>query len=329
MIHTVELRSKGTDFYTYLRFQNHKDLCHRYPGIEITPWLIGDEEGKKQYKLKVKINLSRTIDPDNTLGIYSGQNAAEILDAIEQVFSELQLPSVRAWTLSRVDFTIDIQTPYLSQYLQILSHGDHKYRPIHKSNGLYIPYSNRGITVNFYSKEAEQRARNSTAAEQARGVLRLEVECHDQKLITMFSDAKISRDLASLLMVDGGSPLIQMVNETVGKELIHITGECDHITKSAAIGKIQENTGLQPKTRKQLADILDRINRKNGSVSISRERWPKAAGVTPRTYKTRMKAFYTLGINPICTPSGSPVDRLESLYQLYLTALVNECMTTE
>lgn len=329
MIHTVELRSKSSDFQSYLKLQNNRDLCHKYPGITITPWLIGTEEGKKQYKLKAKINLRRTIEPDNPLGIYSGQNAALILDAINQAFTELDLPTVTAWTLSRVDFTIDIKTQHLSQYLDILAHGDHKNRPLHKDNGLYIPYSSRGITVNFYSKAAEQEARDRDAAEQARDILRLEVECHDKKLMTMFSEAKLSRDLASLLMVDGGSPLIQMVNNTVGKELIKITGLCDHISKAAAIARIKETHGLQNRTKSQLVQLLDRINRKNGSVSISRERWPEAAGVTQRAFADRMNAFFRMGINPICLPSDSPVEPLESLYQLYLTALLEECSTTE
>lgn len=325
MIHTVELRSKSSDFQSFLKFQNNRDLCHRYPGITIIPWLIGTEKEKKQYKLKAKINLSRTIDPENTLGIYSGQNAALILETINQVFSELELPTVTAWTLSRVDFTIDIRTQYVSQYLDILAHGDHKNKPMYSANGLYIPYSDRGITVNFYSKEAEQQARNSDAAEQARDVLRLEVECHDKKLITMFSGSHISRDLVSLLMVDGGSPLIQMVNDTVGKELIKISGECDHISKAAAIARITESTGLQNRTKQHLVEILDRVNRKNGSIRLARERWTKDAGVSKRTFTERMGVLYRMGINPVCAPSDSPVEPLESLYQLYLTALLEEC----
>lgn len=325
MIHTVELRSKSSDFQSYLKFQNNRDLCHRYPGITITPWLIGNEAGKKQYKLKAKINLRRTIEPDNPLGIYSGQNAALILEAINQAFTELELPTVTAWTLSRVDFTIDIRTPYLSQYLDILAHGDHKSKPMYSADGLYIPYSDRGVTVNFYSKEAEQQARNSNAAEQARDVLRLEVECHDKKLMTMFSDAHISRDLSSLLMVDGGSPLIQMINDTIGKELIKIAGECDHISKAAAIEKITKSTRLQNRTKSHLVEILDRVNRKNGSIRIARERWTRDAGVTKRTFTDRMGVLYRMGINPVCAPSDSPVEPLESLYQLYLTALLEEC----
>ena len=326
MIHTVELRTKSSDFSSYLKFKENPDLCHSYAGITITPYKVGQGKGKYQYRLKAKINLSRTIYPDNYLAIYTGKDADQILNAIEQAFSEMDLLPTSFWTLARVDFTIDIRTPYVSQYLQILAHGDHKYKPQHKNGSLYMVGADRGVIINFYSKEAEQKTWGEEAAEKAKNILRIEVQCLDKRLAALFSrnNAKPVRDLPSMLTVNNGDPLIDMVNETIGKHILSISGLCDHISTDAAIAKIQQSKGLQERTELQLIHLIKRINRKNGSISIARDRWCKETKTAATVFKARMKALYDMGINPICTPPGCPVNCLESLYQLYLAALVQE-----
>ena len=330
MIHTVEIRTKSSDYQSFLRFKENPNLCRSYPGIEIIPKREGKGKGQYQYKLSAKINLCRVIEPDNILGIYKGRNAALILDTINQAFSELGLPAVNFWKLSRVDFTVDIQTPYISEYLSILWHGEHKEKPEPVNDGLYIHYSDRGVTVNIYSKEAEQRARGrEETAAQARNLLRIEVQCHDKKLATMFAKhtARPGLDLASLLTINQGDALIDMVHDTVGKELLYIVGVCDYIRLDNALSKIEAIQGSQERVLFDLGKILAKINRKNGSISKARASWCKATGKAERVFRSRLKLMLVNGINPICLPSDSPLDHLESLYQLFLDAFMEECST--
>ena len=169
MIHTIELRQKSSDFNVFLKLENNPALKTKYPGITFITKQTGNKPGKKQYKVNVKINLSRTTDPGNYLRIYQGQQPEEIIDTINQVFSELDLPPVQAWTLYQVHFTVDIKTPYVSEYLDVLSHGNHKMKPAYTRDGsLWLPYSSRTVTVNFYSKEEEQRQHGEEAAAKAR-----------------------------------------------------------------------------------------------------------------------------------------------------------------
>lgn len=330
MIHTLELRRNCSDYAVFMKLQNNPALKTKYPGIEFITHHIGSEAGKQQYKVNVKINLSRTIDPGNYLRIYQGQKPEEIIETINQVFTELELPTVQAWTLYQVHFTVDIHTPYVSEYLDILSHGNHKAKPVYTRDGsLWIPYSSRTVTVNFYSKEAEQRKHGEEAATKARNILRLEVECKDKKLEYLFSKRQLHRDLVSMLLADSGGYIFDMVNATVQKELLTIIdNDCDHIRKDAAIAKVEASRGRrQQRTHQNLLHLIDLVNRKNGSIRTARENWARTTRGSTAAFKARLAELYHIGVNPICLPSDSPQERLESLYQLYLNALTTEYKT--
>ena len=328
MIHTLELRRKSSEFNAFMKIKNNPSLCHKYPGITFEGKQIGNEPGKTQWKVNVKINLALTDEPGNYLRIYQGQRPEEILENINQAFAELELPPVQAWTLYQVHFTVDIRTEYVSEYLTILSHGNHKKKPEHKRDGsLWMQYSSRTVTINFYSKEAEQRGKyGEEAGDQARGLLRLEVQCKDMKLESLFSKHELTRNLPSLLLANNGSHIFDMVNQTVQKELLTIIGnDCDHIKKDLAISKVEVGRSTRhKKTHENLLDILDLVNRKNGSIRTARDNWIRESKGSARAFKDRLKTLYHLGINPICLPSDSPLERLESLHQLYLDALAAE-----
>lgn len=320
MIHTVELRTKSSEKSAFYRLQNTA-LCYRFPGITFTPYLEGTGE-LAQHKVKVKINLIQTIEPQNYLGIYIGQHTNRILDAINQAFEEIGLPTVEHWGISQIHFTVDVRTPYVAEYMKILARGNHKHEPTHTENGLYIPYSERGITVNFYSKAEQQRERyGDEAAEQASGILRLEIECKYDKLKTLFSKCSVSRDLRSFLLVNDGSHIVDMIQDTVKKELIQIvTNNCDYISKRAAMKRVRDSKKQAP-VKKQLLDLLRQINEEDSSIRLVRTSLWEGSEADKRTFRRRLADFYSLGINPICVPPGLDVKRLESLEQLYLDAL--------
>lgn len=330
MIHTIELRRKCSDFPVFMKLQNTPALKTKYPGIEFITHHIGTEPGKQQYKVNVKINLSRTTDPGNYLRIYQGQKPEETIETINQAFAELDLPPVQAWTLYQVHFTVDIKTPYVSDYLDILSHGNHKTKPVHTRDGsLWLPYSSRTVTVNFYSKEEEQRKHGEEAAANARNILRLEVECKDKKLEYLFSKRKLHRDMVSLLLADNGGYIFDMVNDTVQKELLSIIGnDCDHVKEDAAITRVEETKGKRhEKTHRELLLLIALVNRKNGSIRTARENWKRESRGSTTAFKARLSELYKIGVNPICLPSDGSQERLESLYQLYLDALAEEYKT--
>lgn len=324
MIHTVELRTKSSEKAAFDRLQNTA-LCYRFPGITFTPYREGKDE-LAQYKVKAKINLVQTIEPQNYLGIYTGQHTDRILDAINQAFEEIGLPPVELWGISQIHFTVDVLTPYVAEYIKILAKGNHKHEPTHTENGLYIQYSERGVTVNFYNKAEQQRAKyGDAAAEQARDILRLEIECGYDKLTTLFSSYPVSRDLRSFLLVNDGNHIIEMVQNTVKKELLYIvTNNCDYISKRAALKRVRASK-KQAHIKKQLVDLLQQINAEDTtSIRHIRECLWSGSEADKRKFRRRLDDFYSLGINPICVPPGLDIKRLESLEQLYLEALTAE-----
>jgi hypothetical protein len=328
MIHTVELRTKSSEKAAFNRLRNTA-LCYQFPGITFTPYREGKDE-LAQYKVTAKINLIQTIEPRNYLGIYTGRHTERILDAINQAFGEVGLPPVDQWGISQIHFTVDVRTPYVAEYMKILAKGNHKHEPTHTENGLYIPYSERGITVNFYDKAEQQRAKyGDEAAEQARDILRLEIECKYDKLTTLFSKCPVARDLRSFLLVDGGSHILDMVRDTVEKELLQIvTNNCDHISQRAALARVRDSK-KQANIKKQLAEILREINAEGSSISIAKNSLCGGVEAAEKKFRRRIRDLYSLGINPICVPPGLAVKRLESLEQLYLDALIAECNSEE
>lgn len=334
MIHTIEIRRKSSEYNAFMKLKNDPSLCHEYPGIKFIPEeiKIGDKGQSSIYKVNVKINLSRTTVPGDYLRIYQGQNPEEIIETINDAFADLELPPVQTWTLYQVHFTVDIYTPYVSEYLEILSHGNHKKRPEHREDGsLWIKHSPRTVTINFYSKEEEQRKNyGEEAAEQARGILRLEVQCKDDKLRYLFSKYDLSRDLVSMLLADDGCYIFDMVSQTVGDELWKILAknDCDYIKKDAAIAKVEASRGRrQRKTHTDLLHLIHLVNHKDGTIRTASNYWKRERIGSTTAFKDRLKDLYSIGVHPICLPSDSPLERLTSLCTLYLNAFAEECKT--
>ena len=172
--------------------------------------IIVDKTGFYSVRLSARLNYGKMVDASNPAALASLLEYDRIetkFDAvIKQVLGELPL---WRWRATRLDYTIDVTTPHVKQYISMM----HKclrprgfrdwYKDNHhrgqKQGSLYLVgkakhKQNRTITINFYDKSYEIQANHPDRLPDApENILRLEIQVHRQGLRDIANEYKMKR----------------------------------------------------------------------------------------------------------------------------------------
>lgn len=150
------------------------------------------------YVIDARVNPSKVIYRESAIDIYKPSD----YEIFQQCFNHeiksfnLQfLPPLDGWKAHRVDFTYNIHTPNVKEYIRLMHKADlrgftikkdqHGHRAM-KAGSLYI--NNSAVTLNFYDKADEmQKAEGGTRhtpeeIQEAKDILRIEVQAGRDKL---------------------------------------------------------------------------------------------------------------------------------------------------
>lgn len=150
------------------------------------------------YVIDARVNPSKVIYRESAIDIYKPSD----YEIFQQCFNhEIKsfnlpfLPDLDGWKAHRIDFTYNIHTPYVKDYIRLFHKSDlrgftikkdqHGHRSM-KAGSLYI--NNSAVTLNFYDKFDEmQKAEGGTRhtpeeIQQAKDILRIEVQASRDKL---------------------------------------------------------------------------------------------------------------------------------------------------
>lgn len=211
------------------------------------------------------------------------------------------LPRLEYWGANRIDYAVNINTPYVKEYIRLFQRGDKPtgFKDTKQLDGsLYI--SNDSVTINFYDKENE-RLWNGFNKDGAKDLLRIEVQCKKSKTNTLKTKYEFdSRHLGHYLSQEVSYQQLEYYyNKTIGAG--------DYYKLSEAVKMVQESN-YTAKTKEKLINVLRAINK---CRSIWKAREESQYNIS--CFNRYLKQIRALGVNPVTIPSRWKVDKLDNI----------------
>lgn len=224
-----------------------------------------------QYVIDARVNPSKVIYRESAVDIYKPSDYSFFQERFNQEIKSFNLPflpPLDGWKAHRVDFTYNISTPYVKEYIRLFHKSDlrgftikrdqHGHRSM-KAGSLYI--NNSAVTLNFYDKADEmQKAEGGTRhtpeeISQAKDILRIEVQAGRDKLSGIkrkqeftskqISEFMTSQEAAEKLVIDYATKVL---------------GNATYRKKPAAI-TIINHSKKQKRTKEQLIAALEAVSK--------------------------------------------------------------------
>lgn len=210
------------------------------------------------------------------------------------------LPRLEHWIANRVDYAVNVNTPYVKEYIRLFQRGDKPkgFKDTKQLDGsLYL--SNDSITINFYDKENE-RLWNGFNKDGAKNLLRLEIQCKASKTNTIKTKYQFdSKHLGNYLRADISKNQLQYYYDKV-------IGQGDYYTLLEAIKRVKESKYTSA-TKEKLITVLK-------DISIHRSIWKarEKSQYNSSCFNRYLKQIRALGVNPVTIPGRWKVDKLKN-----------------
>lgn len=280
------------------------------------------------YVIDARVNPSKVIYRENAIDIYKPSDYETFRERFNKEIKSFNLsflPELKDWQSYRVDFTYQIRTPYVKEYIRLFhktdirgfglkrdKHGHASMKP----GSLYI--CNSSVTLNFYDKQDEMRkAQGGTRhtpeeISQAKDILRIEVQAGRDKLSGIkrkneFTSKKITEFMTSE----------KAVEDVVTGYASRVLGDATYRKKTAAITLIKRS-GKRKATQEKLIAVLDEVGKPYSRVDKVREAHPELEIDKCRSVLKKMD------INIVTLNKNSKVAELPSVPALLREAILEE-----
>lgn len=281
-----------------------------------------------QYVIDARVNPSKVIYRESAVDIYKPSD----YDIFQQCFNEEIrfynlpfLPPLDGWKAHRVDFTYNIHTPYVKDYIRLMHKADLRGFSIKKdqyghramkAGSLYI--NNSAVTLNFYDKFDEmQKAEGGTRhtpeeIQQAKDILRIEVQASRDKLSNIKRKQEFTTKQITEFMQqpEAAEDLVLMYAEKV-------LGAATYRKKPAAITLINHSKKHQ-QTKEQLIAAIEAVSKPYRRVDEVRAAHPEL------NIDKCKKILRDMDINIISLDKNTKVRELPSIPSLLLDAIEEE-----
>lgn len=249
------------------------------------------------------VNPTKVLGRERVVDIYKPEMFNDFMEQFNHIIQsyEVQLPPLEQWTAKRIDFTKDIKTEYVKEYIKLFQKSNLKgYKfPKDKNNhnvrfrkgSLYCRIKNHAI--NFYDKQDElinqnllgKRFYDDDELEQAKNVLRIEVQCSKSKLHGIKNKHHlISRNIIPFLQRE------DIADEIITYYVKKLLGTADYYKKPSAINRIKKSS-YSSKTKQNMINFIEDVAVQYSSIDKVLEEH--------KEYKPLLKKFDELSISPV------------------------------
>lgn len=281
-----------------------------------------------QYVIDARVNPSKVIYRESAIDIYKPSDYEIFQDRFNQEIRSFNLPflpPLDGWKAHRVDFTYNISTPHVKEYIRLMHKADlrgftikkdqHGHRAM-KPGSLYI--NNSAVTLNFYDKQDEMtKAQGGTRhtpeeISQAKDILRIEVQAGRDKLSGIKRKQEFTTKQITEFMQqpEAAEDLVLMYAEKV-------LGSATYRKKPAAVTLINRSKKHQ-KTKEQLIAALEAVNKPYKRVDEVRQEHPELE------IDKCKKILRDMDINIISLDKNTKVRELPSIPDLLRDAIERE-----
>ena len=243
----------------------------------------------------------------------------DLLEEVKKIFAEkvkkihTSLPRLEYWIVNRIDYAVNINTPYVEEYIKLFQRADkpRNFKELYCSKsktrkqleGSFYLF-NDSVAINFYNKENERLSQNFNK-DGAKDLLRLEIQCKKPKTNTIKSKNGFdSRHLEHYLSQEiSYHQLEYYYNKTIGAG--------DYYKLSEAIRIVQESN-YTFKTKEKLIEVLRAVSR-HRSIWKAREE----SKYNSSCFNRYLKQIRALGVNPVTIPARWNVEGLINVLNIF------------
>lgn len=288
----------------------------------------GSPKSYMVYVIDARVNPSKVIYRESSIDIYKPSDYDIFQDRFNQEIRSFNLPflpDLEGWKAHRIDFTYNIHTPYVKDYVRLMHKADlrgftikkdqHGHRSM-KPGSLYI--NNSAVTLNFYDKQDEmQKAQGGTRhtpeeISQAKDILRIEVQAGRDKLSNIKRKQDFTTKQISEFMTSPGA-----AEQLVISYASRVLGSATYRKKPAAITLINHSKKHQ-KTKEQLIAVLEAVSKPYKRIDEVRAAHPELEMDKAR------KLLKEMDINLLTLDKNAKVKELPSIPALLRQAIEEE-----
>lgn len=223
------------------------------------------------YVIDARVNPSKVIYRESSIDIYKPSDYSLFQERFNDEIRSFNLPflpPLDGWKAHRIDFTYNIHTPYVKDYIRLMHKADlrgfsikkdqHGHRSM-KPGSLYI--NNSAVTLNFYDKQDEMiKAEGGTRhtpeeISQAKDILRIEVQASRDKLSGIKRKQEFTSKQISEFMQQP-----EAAEDLVISYASRVLGAATYRKKPAAITIINHSNKHQ-KTKEQLIAAIEAVSK--------------------------------------------------------------------
>lgn len=281
-----------------------------------------------QYVIDARVNPSKVIYRESSIDIYKPSDYEIFQQCFNQEIKSFNLPflpPLDGWKAHRIDFTYNLRTQHVKEYIRLMHKSDlrgftikrdqHGHRAM-KAGSLYI--NNSEVTRNFYDKADEmQKAEGGTRhtpeeIQEAKDILRIEVQASRDKLSGIKRKQEFTSKQITEFMQDSGAAeeLVLMYAEKVLES-------ATYRKKPAAVTLINHSKKHQ-QTKEQLIAAINEVSQPYRRVDEVRAAHPEL------NIDKAKKILREMDINIISLDKNTKVRELPSIPDLLRDAIERE-----
>ena len=301
---------------------------HKYKITCDSTTATGSPKSYMVYVIDARVNPSKVICRESAIDIYTPGDYETFKRRFNEEIRSYNLPflpPLDGWKAHRVDFTYNISTPYVKEYIRLMHKSDlrgfvlkkdqHGHQSM-KAGSLYI--NNSAVTLNFYDKQdemtkAEGGSRHTPEEiQEAKDILRIEVQAGRDKLSGIKRKQEFTTKQITEFMKDpkAAEDLVLMYAEKV-------LGAATYRKKPAAVTLINHSKKHQ-KTKDQLIAAIEAISKPYKRVDEVRAACPDLE------IDKCKKLLREMDINIITLDKNTKVKELPSIPDLLKDAIEEE-----
>ena len=269
-----------------------------------------------KYQIEIRLNPIRLKEKEDHIKILKESDLPDALEKFTSIIQKIHpnLPSFDKWKMNRIDYAVNLKTPYVNNYIELFQRAD---KPRHfteqrlqnrrtgqKRGSFYL--HTKHITINFYDKEKQVKAKmpdDVKTIQQAQDVLRIEIQFRKGKTSEMKNEkAFLNKEVSNYLKPEHS-------HEVIMSYFKRTIGEGDYYTLAEARGLINNNHQLTSYTKMKLIDTLTLVNEKK-SIWKAREEYKNTT-----LFNAHLKAIREIGINPVTIPVNWKIRFLKNLQE--------------
>ena len=103
----------------YQQEKKYHNDSYRDDGIRIVAYEVYEQKIFKGRVASCRINFRRLIEKDDKISVYVEADHDEVVKRFNEIMQMLQLPTWTYWTVNRMDYCVNVKTPYVKEYIAL------------------------------------------------------------------------------------------------------------------------------------------------------------------------------------------------------------------